>query len=126
MHYAEGRIARFDVPLIDRPRINYLKVYVDAMMYRVHHSTELHALFRIERKWQYRIRRAIRIRIEKFSYYSIMRLSLCINRLVRKERGGKFQFGLICICMHTNVHECSKFIVLADAVFNYGWRQLME
>jgi len=40
MHYAEDRIARFGVLLIDQPRINYLKVYAGAMMYRVHHSKD--------------------------------------------------------------------------------------
>jgi len=48
MHYAEDRIARFGVPLIDQSRINYLKVYAGAMMYRVHHSKERHVFPRIE------------------------------------------------------------------------------
>lgn len=41
MHYAEDRIARFGLPLIDRPRIDYLRAYAGAMMYRVHYSKEL-------------------------------------------------------------------------------------
>lgn len=35
MHYAEDRIARFGVPLIDRPRIDYLKVYAGGLIYTV-------------------------------------------------------------------------------------------
>lgn len=31
MHYVEDRIARFSVPLIDWPQINYLKVYAGAI-----------------------------------------------------------------------------------------------
>lgn len=56
MHYAKDRIARFDVPLIDQPRIDYLKVYAGAMMYKAHRSKELHAFSRIEMTGTVRLR----------------------------------------------------------------------
>lgn len=45
MHYTEGRIARFSLPLIDRLRIYYLKMYVGGLVYRM---SEENAFSRIE------------------------------------------------------------------------------